>query len=111
MIPGGPSEKVGLMAGDRIVMVNDSLFAGKGLIIDLRDNTGGYMEAATRMVNEFLPEGKLIVYTPVSYTHLDVYKRQYSQRTNRPGKHCVLMASQIQNHNHILLHSSILFLS
>ena len=27
------------------------------------DNTGGYMEAAIRMVNEFLPEGKLIVYT------------------------------------------------
>lgn len=148
VVPGGPSEKVGLMAGDRIVMVNDSLFVGKGLtnekamrnlkgpkgttvklgikrasekelldftitrgdipqntidaaymindkfgyvqiskfgrtthvellnaiaqlthkdcqglIIDLRDNTGGYMEAATRMVNEFLPEGKLIVYT------------------------------------------------
>ena len=34
----------------------------KGLIIDLRDNTGGYMEAAIRMVNEFLPEGQLIVY-------------------------------------------------
>ena len=32
-------------------------------IIDLRGNTGGYMEAAIRMVNEFLPEGKLIVYT------------------------------------------------
>lgn len=148
VIAGGPSEKVGLMAGDRIVMVDDSLFVGKGLsnekamrhlkgpkgssvklgikragvnelldftivrgdipqnsidaaymlddhfgyiliskfgrtthvelltaiaelsrqncqglIIDLRDNTGGYMEAATRMVNEFLPEGKLIVYT------------------------------------------------
>ena len=148
VIQGGPSEKVGLMAGDRIVMVNDSLFVGKGLtnekamrnlkgpkgtqvklgvkratekelldftitrgdipqntidaaymlnddfgyiqvskfgrtshvellnaiaqlshqkckgfIIDLRGNTGGYMEAATRMVNEFLPEGKLIVYT------------------------------------------------
>lgn len=148
VIPGGPSEKVGLMAGDRIVLVNDSLFVGegltnekamrhlkgpkgssvklgvkradikelldftivrgdipqnsvdaaymvdkengyiliskfgrtthielltaiaelnqqncKGLIIDLRDNTGGYMEAAIRMVNEFLPEGKLIVYT------------------------------------------------
>ena len=34
----------------------------KGLIIDLRGNTGGYMDAATRMVNEFLPQGKLIVY-------------------------------------------------
>ena len=147
VIPGGPSEKVGLMAGDRIVKVNDSLFVGKqvtnekamrtlkgpkdsevklsikrqgeknlldflivrgdipqnsinaaylitdqwgyiqvskfartthvellnamaqlmaakcqGLIIDLRDNTGGYMEAAIRMVNEFLPVGKMIVY-------------------------------------------------
>ena len=40
-----------------------------------------------------------------------VYFAIYSQRTNRSGKHCVLMASQIQNHNHILLHSSILFLS
>lgn len=147
VVPGGPSEKVGLMAGDRIVTVNDSSFVGKkvtnetamrtlkgpkgsqvklgirratekkllsfnitrgdipqntidaaymldndfgyvqvskfgrtthvellnalaqlnhknckGLIIDLRGNTGGYMEAAVRMVNEFLPEGKLIVY-------------------------------------------------
>lgn len=148
VIPGGPSEKVGLMAGDRIVTVNDSLFVGKqvtnevamrtlkgkkgsevkigvkrygekellqfdivredipqhtidaaymitpefgyiqitkfgrtthlellsaiatlnhqgskGLIIDLRRNTGGYMEAAVRMVNEFLPAGELIVYS------------------------------------------------
>lgn len=28
VIPGGPSEKVGLMAGDRILMVNDTLVAG-----------------------------------------------------------------------------------
>ncbi len=147
VIQGGPSEKVGIMAGDRIVSVNDSAFVGKkvtnekamhtlkgpkgskvkigikrptdkeilnfnitrgdipqntidaaymmddkfgyiqvskfgrtshvellnalaqlnhkkckGLIIDLRGNTGGYMEAAVRMVNEFLPEGELIVY-------------------------------------------------
>lgn len=147
-ISGGPSEKVGLMAGDRIVSVNDTSFVGKkvtndlamrklkgkkgtevrlgirrpteksilhftvvrgdipvnsvdasymlndnygyikiskfgrtthvellnaiallshkdcqGLVIDLRGNTGGYMEAAIRMVNEFLPQGKLIVYT------------------------------------------------
>ena len=32
-------------------------------IIDLRGNTGGYMEAAINMVNEFLPKGQLIVYT------------------------------------------------
>lgn len=28
VIPGGPSEKVGLMAGDRIIMVNDTSIAG-----------------------------------------------------------------------------------
>ena len=148
VIQGDPSEKVGLVAGDRIVSVNDTAFVGKavtidaaprklkgpkgskvklgvvrptekeilyftiergdipvnsvdaaympndkfgyvkvskfgrtthaellmaiaklkqqdakGLIIDLRGNTGGYMEAAIRMVNEFLPKDKLIVYT------------------------------------------------
>ena len=159
VISGGPSEKVGLMAGDRIVMVDDSLFVGKvvtnenamhklkgpkgsqvklgikratekdlldftitrgdipqnsidaaymltddfgyiqiskfgrtthvellnalaqlnhkdckGIIIDLRGNTGGYMEAATRMVNEFLPEGKLIVYAEGrKYKRLDEF--------------------------------------
>ncbi|MCD8290724.1 MAG: S41 family peptidase [Prevotella sp.] len=33
------------------------------LIIDLRDNTGGYLTAATQIANEFLPKNKLIVYT------------------------------------------------
>lgn len=32
-------------------------------IIDLRRNTGGYLEAAIRMINEFLPKDRLIVYT------------------------------------------------
>ncbi|MBP5135490.1 MAG: S41 family peptidase [Paludibacteraceae bacterium] len=32
-------------------------------IIDLRSNPGGYLEAATAMVNEFLPKNQLIVYT------------------------------------------------
>lgn len=148
VIQGGPSEKVGLMAGDRIVEVDDSAFVGKivtneeamkrlkgekgskvklgvyrpgekellhftvvrgnipvksidaayminekvgyvkvnkfgettypellialaklsqknceGLIIDLRGNTGGYMAAAIQMVNEFLPNNRLIAYT------------------------------------------------
>ena len=148
VIPGGPSEKVGIMPGDRIVEINDTSFVGKivtnnesmkrlkgpkgsevklgvfrqgekellhftiirgdipnksikaaymmddkfgyiniekfgettfpemlialaqlhqqhceGVIIDLRGNTGGYMGAAIQMVNEFLPKGRLIVYT------------------------------------------------
>ena len=29
VIHGGPSEKVGVLAGDRIILINDSLFAGK----------------------------------------------------------------------------------
>ena len=148
VIQGGPSEKVGLMAGDRIIEVDDSAFVGKkvtnqeamkrlkgekgskvrlgvfrpgekeilhftvtrgdipvksvdaaymitdklgyikvnkfgettypellvalaklnrenceGMIVDLRGNTGGYMAAAIQMVNEFLPNNRLIVYT------------------------------------------------
>ena len=35
----------------------------KGLVIDLRGNTGGYLKSAIQMVNEFLPANKLIVYT------------------------------------------------
>lgn len=35
----------------------------KGIIVDLRSNTGGYMSAAIQMVNEFLPKNQLIVYT------------------------------------------------
>lgn len=147
-IPGGPSEKVGLMAGDRIVMIDDTLVAGIGinnnqamrklkgkkgtkvkvanyrrgvpklidftitrdviptysldvafmvtddigyvklnkfaattyeefddavqelqeegmtkLILDLRGNAGGYLKAAIDIADEFLADGKLIVYT------------------------------------------------
>lgn len=147
-IPGGPSEKVGLMAGDKIIFVNDSLVAGRNLsdekvmgmlkgprgtvvriklmrkgfgelipfditrdkipiasvdvsyminektgyikinnfamttydeflksirelkskgmqklILDLRENSGGVMEAAIKIADEFLKEGEMIVYT------------------------------------------------
>ncbi|HUX55234.1 MAG TPA: S41 family peptidase [Williamwhitmania sp.] len=147
-VPGGPSEKVGVMAGDRIVTVNGKTIAGvkmdqdsivkklrgpngskvkigvkrsevkelidftitrdkipiysidaayminnwigyikvarfarttyqefmdatnklhkqgmKGMILDLRGNSGGYLDQAVEMANEFLPAGKLIVYT------------------------------------------------
>jgi carboxyl-terminal processing protease len=148
VITGGPSDKLGVLAGDRIIRVNDSLIAGqkmssndivgmlkgekgtmvkvslerenvpelieieiirdkiplysvdvsymineeigyikinrfaettfdefvdgvkklkksniKKLILDLRGNTGGYMIAATNIVDQFLEAGKLIVYT------------------------------------------------
>jgi len=138
-ISGGPSDKVGILPGDRITMVNDTIIAGvnmpteqvikrlKGprgsevnvivkrnglsellefeiirdaiplysvdvamkinkfsrttfdefleginelkknglqkLIIDLRTNGGGYMDAATNIADQFLEKGKLIVYT------------------------------------------------
>ena len=148
VIKGGPSEKVGILAGDRIVYVDDTLVAGvklksedvvrklKGpkntkvkvrvlrrgieglldytitrdviptysveiaymlddktgflklskfsattidefkrairklkadgmeqLIFDLRGNTGGYLNAAVELADEFLPKGSMIVYT------------------------------------------------
>jgi carboxyl-terminal processing protease len=147
-IPGGPSEKVGLMPGDKILYVNDSLVAGrkiddqkvmsllkgprgtivkvkvqrngnrdllpfeitrdkipmhsidisymvnentgyirinnfamttfeefmrglkelkiqgmKSLILDLRGNSGGIMDASVQIANQFLKENQLIVYT------------------------------------------------
>jgi carboxyl-terminal processing protease len=147
-IPGGPSEKLGLLPGDKILYVNDSLVAGKNIsdqrvmgmlkgprgtvvkikilrngrkellpfeitrdkipmysvdvdymvnqntgylrinnfamttydefmkglrelkgkgmtkmILDLRGNSGGIMDAAIQIANQFLKEGELIVYT------------------------------------------------
>jgi carboxyl-terminal processing protease len=35
----------------------------KSLIFDLRGNSGGYLDQAILMTNEFLPKGKLMVYT------------------------------------------------
>ena len=43
-----------------------SILLAKGmtkLILDLRDNPGGYMHIATQICDEFLKEGHLIVYT------------------------------------------------
>jgi len=34
----------------------------RNLIIDLRDNGGGYLQAAVQIANEFLPKNKVIVY-------------------------------------------------
>ena len=157
VVPGGPAEKAGILPFDRIIEVDDSVYAGRNLrdndilrtlkgpkntkvklgvqrnnspgllaievtrgdvpnnsievsyavgdgigyikvktfarttynefltaiaklksegcnsfIIDLRDNSGGIMEIATRMINEFLPAGRPIVYSEgKSYSRLN----------------------------------------
>ena len=35
----------------------------RGLVVDLRGNGGGYLLSACQLINEFLPDNKLIVYT------------------------------------------------
>ena len=47
----------------------------KQLILDLRDNPGGYLDRATKMADEFLPDHELIVYT-------DGKDPRYDQRYN-----------------------------
>src|SRR5574344_1408435 len=51
-----------------------SQYGFKNLVIDLRENTGGYLEAAVQMANEFLPDNKLIVYTEGRKSQRQEYK-------------------------------------
>ncbi|MGN1375096.1 MAG: S41 family peptidase [Prevotella sp.] len=44
------------------------------LVIDLRDNTGGYLQSAVQIANEFLPKNKLIVYTQGRKSPREEYK-------------------------------------
>lgn len=46
-----------------VAMAELSMHGMKDVIVDLRGNTGGYMHIAIQMVNEFLDEDQLIVYT------------------------------------------------
>jgi len=62
----------------------------KDLILDLRGNGGGYLEVATRLVDHFLPENKLIVYMEGVHTP----KREYFTKSGddlRDGKIVVLI--------------------
>ncbi|MDO4196115.1 MAG: S41 family peptidase [Prevotellaceae bacterium] len=45
-----------------IALANLAQEGVKNLVIDLRDNGGGYLQAAVMIANEFLPKNKLIVY-------------------------------------------------
>lgn len=44
-------------------LTNLTVQGAKSLVIDLRDNTGGYLDSAVRMLEEFLKQNQLIVYT------------------------------------------------
>lgn len=67
------SDKVGYIKISRFGAHTDEDFIAKGqqlksagmqgLILDLRGNGGGYLNAATGLADEFLPNKKLIVYT------------------------------------------------
>ena len=52
-------------AGDEFIEAAQELKTQgmKKLIFDLRNNGGGYMHAATQIIDQFLPSGKLMVYT------------------------------------------------
>ena len=45
-----------------------------GLVVDLRGNGGGYLQSAIQMVNEFLSENRLIVYTEGRKAKREEYK-------------------------------------
>ena len=47
----------------------------ESLIFDLRGNSGGYLDQAIRMTNEFLPKGQLMVYTE---DRLGTQQKEYS---------------------------------
>ena len=52
------------------------------LILDLRGNSGGFLDQAIAIANEFLPDGKLIVYTEDRNheQHANEYSRRHGQR-------------------------------
>jgi carboxyl-terminal processing protease len=80
VISGGPSEKVGLMAGDRILMVNDSLIAGVGMKNTdiqsrLRGPKGTTVKVQVKRGNDLIPftivRGKIPLYSLDSSYMLD----------------------------------------
>lgn len=55
----------------------------KGLIIDVRGNSGGYLHSVTNMINMFLPKGKLI-YQIADKTKISKYTATTDESRNYP---------------------------
>ena len=67
---------------------------GKGmqkLVLDLRDNPGGYMDRATKMADEFLSGNKMIVYTDGKGSRYDQQLRAYAPGDFEKGNVIVLI--------------------
>src|SRR2546422_533551 len=60
-IEGTPAYRAGLQTGDRIVKIDG--LGMKALVLDLRNNPGGLLTAAVEVTEEFIDDGKLVVYT------------------------------------------------
>lgn len=45
----------------------------KGLILDLRDNTGGYLDESIKIASEFIPKGEVVVSTIDKYDNKNRY--------------------------------------
>ncbi len=54
----------------------------KNLVLDLRGNPGGYLQAATDLLSQFFPEGKLLVYTKGRTHDIKEYKSNGRARFN-----------------------------
>jgi hypothetical protein len=61
------------------------------LILDLRQNPGGYLEAATKLADEFLPAGKLIVYTQGKSRREQLMKPNLQEALKPERLLCLLM--------------------
>jgi carboxyl-terminal processing protease len=66
----------------KTALVSLQMRGANAFVIDLRGNGGGYLEAATDMIDRFLPEGLPIVYTEGKssprYTYSSLYDGEYS---------------------------------
>ena len=66
VIKGGPSEKVGLMPGDQIIRVNDTLFVGKKVTNDVAmSKLKGKKGTEVKLTIKRFGEKKLLSYTIV----------------------------------------------
>ena len=57
----------------------------KNLVFDLRGNTGGYLNTAVELADEFLPKDKLVVYTQNSNNNFQNNVKQTYSTTNKDG--------------------------